>query len=97
MVKARCCVARLKPLFITAYNTGIRKGELLSITWPQVDFESRLITLEYGETKNQEARSVPIGQIPIDLEDGLVPRSRIKFKQSFHDAPYGQYTTVQRS
>jgi integrase len=50
----------LRPLFITAYLTGIRKGELLAITWPQVDFESRLITLEHGETKNKEARSVPI-------------------------------------
>ena len=50
----------LRPLFITAYITGIRKGELLATTWPQVDFESRLITLEHGETKNQEARSVPI-------------------------------------
>jgi len=50
----------LRPLFITAYLTGIRKGELLAITWPQVDFESRLITLERGETKNQEARTVPI-------------------------------------
>jgi integrase len=59
----------LKSLFITAYNTGIRKGELLSITWPQVDFESRLITLEYGETKNQEARSVPI--IAGDMFDAL--------------------------
>ncbi|HTB11118.1 MAG TPA: site-specific integrase [Bryobacteraceae bacterium] len=50
----------LKALFITGYITGIRKGELLAVTWPQVDFEGRLITLEYGETKNQEARSVPI-------------------------------------
>ena len=50
----------LKPVFIVGYVTGIRKGELLRVTWPQVDFESRLITLEYGETKNQEPRSVPI-------------------------------------
>jgi hypothetical protein len=31
--------------------TGILNGELLRITWPQVGFESRLVTLEYGETK----------------------------------------------
>src|SRR5882724_7641078 len=50
----------IRPVFIVGYITGIRKGELLRITWPQVDFESRLVTLEYGETKNQEPRSVPI-------------------------------------
>jgi integrase len=59
----------LKALFITAYTTGIRKGELLAITWPQVDFEGQLITLEYGETKNQEARSVPI--VAGDMFDAL--------------------------
>ncbi len=52
--------SELKALFITAYLTGIRKGELLAIQWPQVDFDAKLITLERGETKNQEARSVPI-------------------------------------
>jgi integrase len=52
--------ADLKALFVTAYLTGIRRGELLAVTWPQVDFELKVITLERGETKNQEARSVPI-------------------------------------
>jgi integrase len=50
----------LKALFVTAYITGIRRGELLAIQWPQVDFEARAITLDRGETKNQDARSVPI-------------------------------------
>jgi integrase len=50
----------LKALFVTAYLTGIRKGELLAINWNQVDFELRAITLEKGETKNDKPRSVPI-------------------------------------
>jgi integrase len=50
----------LRALFVTAYLTGIRKGELLAIQWHQVDFEASIITLEKGETKNKDARSVPI-------------------------------------
>ena len=50
----------LKALFVTAYLTGIRRGELLAVQWAQVDFESSQITLEKGETKNDEPRSVPI-------------------------------------
>jgi integrase len=50
----------LKALFVAAYITGIRRGELLAIQWPQVDFEAGIITLNKGETKNKEARSVPI-------------------------------------
>jgi integrase len=58
------------------YITGIRKGELLAVTWPQVDFEGRLITLDYGETKNQEARSVPI--IAGDMFNALTTAKRIR-------------------
>ncbi len=50
----------LKPLFAVGYATGIRLGELKSIKWDQVDFNEGLITLATGETKNGEARAVPI-------------------------------------
>lgn len=52
--------AELKALFVTAYITGLRRGEITAIQWPQIDFEAGLITLEKGETKNDEPRSVPI-------------------------------------
>jgi integrase len=50
----------LKPIFVTGYVTGIRKSELLAIQWCHVDFEGNTITLQRGETKNKEARTVPI-------------------------------------
>jgi len=61
--------AELKGLFVTGYITGLRRGEITSIQWPQVDFEAGLITLGKGETKNDEARSVPI--IDGDMRDLL--------------------------
>jgi integrase len=61
--------SELKPLFVTAYITGMRRGEILAIQWPQVDFESGLITLEKGETKNDDARSAPI--VEGDMQDLL--------------------------
>lgn len=64
----------LKPLFVTAYETGIRMGELLAIRWGQVDFESGFIALETGETKNGEARTVPI--LAGDMHDLLSAAKR---------------------
>src|SRR5580704_2197741 len=55
----------LKALFVCAYLTGIRKGELLALRWHQVDFETLLITLDRDETKGNEARSAPI--VPGDM------------------------------
>jgi integrase len=50
----------LKPLFVCGYVTGMRRGELTGIRWDQVDFDAGLITLDKGETKNDDARSAPI-------------------------------------
>jgi len=52
--------AELKALFVTGYITGLRRGEITAIQWQQVDFEAGMITLDKGETKNDEPRSVPI-------------------------------------
>jgi len=41
-----------------AYHTGMRRGEIERITWPQVDFLDRILRLE--ETKNGEDRNVPL-------------------------------------
>src|SRR3984885_6384619 len=62
--------AELKGLFVTGYITGLRRGEITAIQWPQVDFEAGLITLGKGETKNDEARPVPI--IDGDMRDLLL-------------------------
>lgn len=45
--------------FITfAYKTGWRKGEISNLTWSQVDMKNRIVYLNPGETKNDEARTV---------------------------------------
>ena len=50
----------LKPLFVTAYFTGVRLGELLAWQWEQVDWVQGFVTLQADETKNGHARAVPI-------------------------------------
>ena len=50
----------LKPVFVVAYHSGMRAEEILSRKWRHVDFEAGLIRLEEGETKNGEARVIPM-------------------------------------
>jgi integrase len=50
----------LRPLFVTAYFTGVRLGELLAWRWEQVDWEQGFVTLQADETKSGHARAVPI-------------------------------------
>jgi integrase len=49
-----------KHVIATAYYTGMRRGEILNLTWDKVDLKQRLIHLEPGDTKDREARDVPI-------------------------------------
>lgn len=52
------CDSHLRPIVITALNTGMRKGEILSLKWDNVDLRQGFILLE--RTKNGERRAIPI-------------------------------------
>ena len=58
--------ADLRPMIALAYYTGMRRGEIVSLKWSQVDFQARTIHLDPGTTKNLEARSVPMSQEVFD-------------------------------
>ena len=48
----------LKGYVTFAYKTGWRKDEISSLTWAQVDRQNGIVSLNPGETKNDQARTV---------------------------------------
>jgi len=50
----------IRSIIITALNTGMRRGEILSLTWDQVDFDRGLITVE--KSKNDGIRHIPMNK-----------------------------------
>jgi integrase len=52
----------LKPVLICAYSTGMRKGEILQLTWDRVDLRAGFIRLKDTDTKTGAGRSIPIGR-----------------------------------
>jgi integrase len=56
----RALPEEIRPVITFAYNTGCRKGEILALQWSQVDLPARVVRLEPGETKNDEARTIPL-------------------------------------
>lgn len=74
----------LKPLLVLAYHTGMRKGEYTSIKWSQVDLIEGIITLNHGETKNNEARLLVLSG---DLYQTIAEQKRLRDEQ-YPDCPY---------
>ena len=50
----------MKDILATAFYTGMRRGEILSLTWDKIDLDRRVIRLEAEDTKDGEPRRVPI-------------------------------------
>lgn len=53
-------VSHLRPFLAIALNTGMRRGEILNLRWPQVDFRSRLVHVI--KTKRAKNRIVPMNK-----------------------------------
>jgi integrase len=47
-------------ILATGFNTGMRKGEILSLIWHKMDMKNRVIRLEAEDTKAREAQGIPI-------------------------------------
>lgn len=63
--EALCSAAppHLRNAIIIGYHTGMRRGEILNLTWPMVDMKNRIITIPREITKDDEERKVPISDI----------------------------------
>ena len=59
----------LYEIVLTALETGMRKGELMSLTWDDVDLERGEITLK--QTKNNKLRTIPISDTLCPLLEEL--------------------------
>ncbi len=68
----------IRPVMTFAYYTGCRRAEILSLQWGQVDLAERVVRLEPGTTKNDQARTIPLTG---ELHDTLVMQKAIRDQQ----------------
>jgi integrase len=53
---------------VLALETGMCQGELMTLTWPGVDLERRIVTLT--DTKSGEGRAVPLSKRAVKTKGG---------------------------
>ena len=52
----------LRLAVVLAMNTGLRKGELLKLTWSAVDLDGKRITIRAATSKGNKVRHIPLNQ-----------------------------------
>jgi len=55
-----CCPDYLRPIVVLAFYSGMRKSEILFLTWKEVDLAKGFIRLSADRTKTKVARSIPL-------------------------------------
>lgn len=55
-----CETPFLEIIVLIAMNTGMRKGELLSLEWQRVNFETKIVTVDFQNAKSGKTRHLPL-------------------------------------
>lgn len=61
----------LKPIVITALQTGLRKSNILNLKWEQIDFDFGFIEIEKQNNKGHKIIKIPISQKLMQVFESL--------------------------
>jgi len=70
----------LKAILICGLNTGLRKSEILTLEWKDVDLDTNLITIVKEKAKNKKTERIPINSV---LRKLLLEQKLKTFKSGF--------------
>jgi integrase len=79
------CPPHVQPVVMMAYYMGMRKSEIINLTWQEVDLKKKFIRLAAERTKTDQARIVPIHPLVNKVLDALPKgiRKGVRIKRVF--------------
>jgi integrase len=69
----------LRPILLTAFDTGMRKSEVLHLRWSQLDLQAGAVRLAAADTKTDEPRVVYLTRRVLDMLSALPRRHGTDF------------------
>lgn len=85
---------QLKPIVTTAVNTGMRKGEILGLTWDKVDLKHGFIILGDDVVKTGRGRQIPINNPLMIVLKALFVQRRLNVPFVFPSPSGGAYVAI---
>ncbi|MGY8836010.1 site-specific integrase [Pseudoalteromonas distincta] len=59
---AKLDIKHLTTIVILAINTGMRKGEILSLQWNDINLENKVLTVDFQNAKSGNTRHIPLNK-----------------------------------
>src|SRR5208282_3782060 len=53
-------VDHIRPLVVLALNTGLRRGEMFSLKWSDIDLDAKILTVRAAAAKSGDSRRAPL-------------------------------------
>jgi integrase len=85
---------RLKDILTIGYWTGMRKGEILRLTWDKIFFKERVIRLTAQDTKEGRAKSIPISDHVYDMLKASVRHLHDNHVFLYYGRPIKHFSTA---
>jgi integrase len=73
----------LKPVIVTAYNTGMRRGEIIFLKWDRVNLFKKCVDLSPEDTKTEDPRVIYFGSNEVLMEAFIEAAKNKRPKQKY--------------
>jgi integrase len=87
----------LRPMVLLALNTGMRRGELLSLQWSDVNLAAKLVTVTGVNAKSGHTRRIPLNAEALAVLEGWQGRQERTDGLVFPGADGGRMDNINRS
>ena len=86
----------LRPILACALNTAMRKSEILTLKWENIDLDRKIITLNHTNTKSKKTKRIPINSTlrKLLLEQKLKAGSSAHAFLSSNGKPYKRHDSL---